>query len=255
MTDAPHLAGRGVVMVATRNDGYVVLAASCAASIRHHLPDLPITLFTNVRAIPPEYAAPFDAIVEIESPTRHKLDWANGLMDKIRGIRQSPYERTFYIDVDTVVRSPALADSFAMLDEHDLLITECAEDASYSRRLIARPLYSTGILAWRRSDKVSRLFSAWTDFALECLAAARDGRLADLPGLADLTEDERTFLALTDQYTLAQFLAPGVNEFDLDVKVLEERWNFRGDGLREPPEGLIVDHRMAVKQGKALFSG
>ncbi|MBC7987729.1 MAG: hypothetical protein H7X93_13835 [Sphingomonadaceae bacterium] len=252
---APDLAGCGVVMVATRNHGYVVLGASCAASIRRHVPGLEITLFTNVRAIPPEYAGRFDHIVEIESPTRHPLEWANGLMDKIRGIRESPYDKSFFIDVDTVVRSAELASAFAMLDAHDLLITECAEDASYSRRLIGRPLYSTGILAWRRCDKAKQLFSAWTDFGLECLAAARDGRLAELPDLAALSEDERTFLALTDQYTLARFLAPGVNAFDLDLELLEERWNFRGDGKRPPPANLIVDHRMDVKQGKSLFSG
>lgn len=249
------LAGCGVVMVATRNDGYVVLAASCAASVRQHVPGLPITLFTNVRAIPAEHAARFDAVVEIESPTRHAFDWANGLMDKIRGIRMSPYDKTFFIDVDTVVRSAELATAFAMLDEHDILITECAEDASYSRRLIARPLFSTGVLGYRRGEKITGLFNAWIDFGLECLAAARDHRLAELPGLAELDEDQRTFLALTDQFTLAKFLAPDVNVFNLDVKVLEERWNFRGDGVRPPPEGLIIDHRMTVKQGKDLFAG
>jgi len=248
------LTGCGAVMVATRNDSYVLLAASCAASIREHVPGLPITLFTNVRRIPPEHAARFDEVIEIESPTRHPLDWANGLMDKIRGIRMSCYAKSFFIDADTIVRSPELASAFAMLDEHDILITECAEDASYSRRLIGKPLFSTGILAYRRCDKVTRLFSAWTDFGLDCLAAARDDRLAELPGLGDLDKDARTFLALTDQYTLARFLAPDTNRFDLAVRVLEERWNFRGDGERRPPEDLIVDHQMSVKRGEDLFT-
>lgn len=251
----PDLTGCGVVMVATRKDAYVVLAASCAQSIRHHVPELPVTLYTNVRRIPTEYAEAFTDIVEIESPTRSPVDWANGLMDKIRGIRLSPYAKTFFIDVDTIVRSAEIADAFAMLDDRDILITECAEDASASRRLIARPLYSTGVLGYRRNEKVEKLFRAWTDFALETLTMARDQRLHELPDLEKLDPDQRTFLALTDQYTLAKFLGPDANAFGLDVKVLEERWNFRGDGKRPPPDDLVVDHQMAVKEGKALFNG
>jgi hypothetical protein len=155
---------------------------------------------------------------------------------------------------DTLVRSAEIVSAFTLLERYDILITECAEDASYARRLLRGPLFSTGILGYRRSPKVARLFAAWTAFALACLAAVRDERVAELPDMADLTRDEQTFLALTDQYTLWRFLAPGRNSFDLDVHVLEERWNFRGDGERQPPGNLIVDHQMAVKEGRVTFT-
>jgi len=241
-------------MVATRREAYVHLAVACAASLHAVAPHVPITLFTNVRGIPPELTPDFARIVELEAPTRTRFDWADGLMDKLRGLRASPYARTFFIDADTLVRSAEIASAFTLLEHHDILITECAEDASYSRRLLRGPLYSTGILGFRRSPKVSRLFGAWTDFALECLAAVRDERTAELPAMHGLTLDEQTFLALTDQYTLWRFLAPGRNPFELDVRVLEERWNFRGDGQRAAPADLIVDHRMVVKEGRTTFS-
>lgn len=240
---------RGAVYVATRNPRYVVLAAASARSLRTHAPRLPITLFTNVLEIPPEFATAFDAITTIPSPQRVAVEWANGLVDKIHGIQASPYERTFFIDADTLVRSADVMKAFDLLDDYDVLLTECAPDASLSRRLMARPLYSTGILVYRRSAAVIRLLDAWMAYTLECIAAVRDERLDFFTGLDGLERDRKIFLALTDQYTLAHLLSPGRNTHGVWVKVLEERWNFRGDGRRAAPSGMVVDHQMDIKQG------
>ncbi|MGH8480799.1 MAG: putative 2OG-Fe(II) oxygenase, partial [Gammaproteobacteria bacterium] len=114
---------RGAVYVATRNPSYVVLAAASARSLRQHAPEIPITLFTNVLEIPAELRRAFDTVTTIPSPKRIGADWANGLIDKIHGIRHTPYERTFFIDADTVVRSRDVAEAFDWLDDYDLLIT------------------------------------------------------------------------------------------------------------------------------------
>lgn len=240
---------RGAVYVATRNPRYVVLAAASARSLRQHAPGLPITLFTNVLEIPPNYAHAFDTITTIPSPQRVAVEWANGLVDKIHGIQASPYERSLFIDADTLVCSDEALRAFDLLDDYELLITECAQDASLSRRLMARPLYSTGILAYRRSPAVTRLLSAWMSYTLECIAAVRAERLEFFADLGGLERDQKIFLALTDQYTLARFLSPGRNDHRVWVKVLEERWNFRGDGLREPPTGVVINHQLEIKQG------
>ncbi|MGH8581250.1 MAG: hypothetical protein ACREWG_00340 [Gammaproteobacteria bacterium] len=251
MSGTPNLsAARGVVYVATRNDGYVILAAASAQSVRRYAPQLPIALFTNVLQIPGPIAQCFDRVETIASPRRIDVDWANGLIDKIHGIRHTPYEHTFFIDADTVCRSGEIMQAFAWLEDYDLLITECAEDASLSRRLIGRPLYSTGIMAYRKSQPVMDLCAAWMEFALECIEYVRRKEFGRLPGLDGLNSEQKAFLALTDQYSLAKFLSPEVNSFSLKVKLLEERWNFRGDGKRTPPSGLVIDHQMEIKQGR-----
>lgn len=244
----------GAIYVATRNDGYVILAAASAQSLRKHAPGLPITLFTNVLQIPEQITKLFDRIETVPSPKRIHVDWANGLIDKIHGIQHSPYEQTLFIDADTLVRSNEVLKAFEWLRDFDLLITECAEDASLSRRMMGGPLYSTGVLTYRRSQPVTELCSAWMNFALECIAQVRANKVDELPGMERLARDQKIFLALTDQYSLAKFLTPEVNPFGLKVKLLEERWNFRGDGKRKPPPDVVIDHQLAIKNGRQVIN-
>lgn len=244
------LANCGAIYCATRKPTYLALAANSARSLHRLVPNLPITLFTNLRDWPQEVLATFTNIQIIASPDRiAEPDWANGLFDKIESIKASPYERTLFIDADTLVRDQAVQTVFDQLESKDILITQCAPDASRSRQLIGRPIYSTGILAYRKSDAVRALLQDWFTLALRYLKLVQAGQVRDIPGVNRMTEDEARFLALTDQFSLAQVLAPDRTPDGLVVECLGEEWNFRGDGKRKPARPIIIDHQESIRMG------
>ena len=243
---------RGVVYCATRKPAYVQLAAQSARSLRALAPELAITLFTDQKPLPPGLADAFTRVEKLESPTRiPSPDWANGLIDKIVAIQNSPYERTFFIDADTLVRDDAVLKNLDRLDDVDILITECAEDASRSRRMMARPIYSSGILVYLHTPAVSLLIKKWLKLSLQNLEIVKSGAGAQALGLTSLNNEQARFLALTDQYSLAQILAPDRCPSSLKVETLGEEWNFRGDGKRHPDRSIIIDHQESLRGGSA----
>ena len=95
----------GVIYVATRSDAYVLLAEASAKSLRRHAPGLPVTLFTNVLQIPAHITRVFDRVETMPSTKRIGVEWANGLIDKLQGIRSSPYERTLAVRLNLPLNS------------------------------------------------------------------------------------------------------------------------------------------------------
>ena len=244
----------GAIYCATRKPAYLVLAANSARSFRCVAPNLPITLFTNLGDLPKEIRAAFTDVRTTPSPDRiTEPDWANGLLDKIESIKASPYARTLFIDADTLVHDKAVQTVFDQLESKDILITECAPDASRSRQMMGRPIYSTGILAYRKNDAVRALLQNWFTLALRYLGLVQAGQISDIPGVDRLTEAEARFLALTDQFSLAQLLAPDRSPDGLVVECLGEEWNFRGDGKRKPARRIVIDHQESIRMGKRSF--
>lgn len=240
----------GAIYCASRKPEYLALAANSARSLRRMAPNLPITLFTNLRDLPQQVLAAFTNVQRIASPDRiAEPDWANGLIDKVESINASPYERTLFIDADTLVRDKKVQTVFDQLESKDLLITECAPDASRSRQMMGRPIYSTGILAYRKNDAVLTLLQDWLTLALRYLQLVQAGKIGSIPGVNGMTDVEARFLALTDQFSLAQLLAPDRTPDGLVVECLGEEWNFRGDGKRKPARPIIIDHQECIRMG------
>ena len=244
----------GAIYCATRKPAYLTLAANSARSLRCVAPNLPITLFTNLGDLPSEIRSAFTEVRMIASPDCvSEPDWANGLLDKIESIKASPYERTLFIDADTLVRDEAVQTLFDHLESKDILITECALDASRSRRIMGRRIYSSGILGYRKNDAVRALLRDWFALTLHYLELVQAGRVGDIPGVDHLTEAEVRFLAATDQFSLAQVLAPDRTPDGLVVECLGEEWNFRGDGKRKPANRIIIDHQESIRMGDRGF--
>ncbi|MCI5055146.1 MAG: hypothetical protein MRY83_03505 [Flavobacteriales bacterium] len=250
MTSSPIACNEGFVFVATRNPSYVLLAESSARSLREIIPDANITLFTNVLQIPKELSKTFTDIEIIQSKKLTNIDWANGLVDKVRAISMSKYKKTVFIDADTLVKSKEINTLFELLNEYDFLLTECAEDASRSRRFFHETLYSTGMLAYKKTDNVDKFMNDWLEITLKNVGYVNSRNYAHCQDLDHLKEEDKIFMLLTDQYSFAQLLSSNRNVFDLNIKILDERWNFRGDGMRCPPDDLVIDHQLRLKYQK-----
>jgi hypothetical protein len=103
---------KGVVYVAM-GARFVEEAQVSARSVRKHMPNLPITLFTDS---PPAESDLFDRVVHLtrSGPKPHR--------DKLIGMLQSPYEHTLFLDTDTFVGAD-VSELFQILQTFDMAAT------------------------------------------------------------------------------------------------------------------------------------
>jgi hypothetical protein len=101
----------GAVYIITHDQRYVDMLLISAASLKRAMPDLPITVFSQF----PVESNLVEKVIQVE-PT------VDGFYDKSRLIRESPYERTLFIDADTYVVEP-IPELFSLLDKFDCAAT------------------------------------------------------------------------------------------------------------------------------------
>ena len=154
----------GVFYVA-RGDKYLKAAVGSARFVRRVCPGIAIAIASD-GPVP----AGFDQAVAIDEP--------DGFRAKIVGMLASPFERTLFLDGDTYVVGD-LSEVFRILDAFDIA-------AAHDPNRAALPLddvpdsfaeLNTGVIAYRRNDRVERLLHAWLDeydLLLPQKAASRD---------------------------------------------------------------------------------
>ena len=102
----------GVIFCAGGKTRYIDEARFAARSVKKHMPDLPIALFTDQ---PVNKGREFDLVFE-----SHDYDHPQKL--KMHGMLHSPFERTLYIDSDTLTQGD-FTELFGFLDFYDIGIT------------------------------------------------------------------------------------------------------------------------------------
>src|SRR5262249_5817221 len=155
---------------------YVRLLLTSAESLKRQMPQLPITVFSQF----PVESSLFDKVVRVQ-PTQ------DGFFDKTRLMRESPYERTLFIDADTYVVEP-IPDLFSLLDHFDCaatheeyLNTDLFQRYPRSDVPLSFPEFNTGILMLKRSEKVDRLLQDWGDLYRSYLEEKPGGKINDQP--------------------------------------------------------------------------
>ena len=109
---------RGVVYVAT-GEKFVAEALISVRSVKKQMPEIPITLFTDLQGLvgnPPEGV---DSVCYLTQVT-------NSCRDKIYPLTDSPYEKTLFLDTDTYVCKPVY-DLFTMLDRFDIALAQAPD--------------------------------------------------------------------------------------------------------------------------------
>jgi len=143
--------------VTTLNNYYLPLANRSACSLKKYMPDLPITLFTNIKL---NITYPFDNIVEIPEPVQDV--WVT----KFDCLLKSPYEYTLHMDADTYV-CDKLDEVFNSLDKFDLAATM---SVSWNTRPLQNvpscfPELAFGVFWYRKNSNVEN-FLKLTKFYL-----------------------------------------------------------------------------------------
>jgi len=239
----------GIVYVATKDERYVAEAFLSASSVKDLVPDMPVTLFTNLEDSVFAQDDCFDTVIPIGTIERYSSQWSEGQLDRILCLPNSPYRYTLHLDTDTRVRSAEIRDVFAFLDDHDIAMVECAPDASVSRHHYGRAMFNVGFILYRRNEKVMALLKAWGELTAEYFGLANLDVVPKVDCLAHIADPElRRKLLFMDQTSMVQLLSPEVNKFGLDLRILDESWNFRGaTGDRKLKQPLKVDHQPALR--------
>lgn len=163
-TERSGIRDTGFVYVATGAD-YVAEASISAKGLRAHHPGIPICLIIDKTPA----GAPFwDDLIILSDPKF-------GFVDKIE-MRQSPYEKSIFLDADTHVVGD-LSEVFAMLDRFELCGVQLMEGHDYAIPGIplAYPEVNSGFLAFRRSDRLHAFFALWQTLYYEFRAENKDG--------------------------------------------------------------------------------
>jgi Nucleotide-diphospho-sugar transferase len=155
MTPAPT----GIIYLVSGGRSYLGELITSLKSLRRHEPALPVTVFSRFR-VPSRLGAEWVPLESKEHP----------LKLKVLTLRQSPYERTLFLDTDITIRGP-LRDVFTRLDAHDFCAAN-SHEADWSvkpPRFVAmvRPGdYNTGVLLYRKSDAMLRFLTRWEQAVL-----------------------------------------------------------------------------------------
>lgn len=210
---------QGAIYIITQDPRYVGLLLTSAASLKRAMPELPITVFSQFSVESPL----FEKVVRVQ-PTQ------DGFFDKTRWMRETPYDRTLFIDADTYVVEP-IQELFSVLDQFDCAAThEEYVNTDWFNRYPRPdipdgfPEFNTGILMLKRSETVDRLLSQWGDLYRAYLEEKPGEKINDQPffRVAVYYSDVRV-ATLTREYN-CKFRGQGY--LNGKVKVLHGHVNF-----------------------------
>ena len=234
----------GIIYVASQGIRFLCEAIGSAESVKRTLPAIPMTLFTDIPALKGAFVDPFEKIVSIDlsliKSEAKGLSWGLGLYAKVSSLTLSPYEKTLFLDSDTRVLSEDLSQLFDLLQDYSIAMVPCVESNSESCRLLG-PMFNTGMIAYRKEAGVDLLLAEWKKLQYQHLELACQEPPGAPSFLSHLGHEDRRFMLFNDQTSLATLLSPVRNDFDLKIKLLENRWNAR-NFPRAQLEGVVVDH-------------
>jgi hypothetical protein len=239
----------GIVYVATRKENYVAEAFLSAHSAKDLMPNLPITLFTDMVDSAFCKGHCFDKVVPIATQTNYRSRWADGQLDRIKCLIESPYERTLHIDTDTRIQTREVLSLFKKLDTIDIAMAECQMDASVSASHYGHPMFNVGVILYKKSDKVIRLFDEWKSLTKAHFDLANLDEVPPVDCLPNIDDPElRRELLFMDQLSMVQLLSPEVNALELNLEILSEAWNYRGSGKdRVFNQAIKINHHPSLR--------
>jgi hypothetical protein len=205
----------GALYIAT-GESYVEQAITSGKTLQERA-DLPISIVTGCGSADRASSSDvFDGVIVLESEE-------NGLRDKIRGMRRTPYQRTIFIDADTIVTedpSPA----FELLNKFDLAASHAPKRRSVTIESVpnAFPEYNTGVLVFNQSSEIDEMFNRWETIHQNQVENGRPDEMVLTPGCTTMEE-----IALGRGHDQPPF-RQAVYESNIQVATLPREYNFRG---------------------------
>lgn len=246
----------GILYVATMQESYLEEAARSAESVRRHCPALPIALFTDRTEHPLCRGGLFDQVDAVVPAGGRFMAWAEGQLNRARSLPRTPFTRTLHLDTDTRLLSPDIDTLFARLDRCELAMVEASVDDSMSRHELGRRMFNTGVILYRRTERVWHWLAEWTALSERNFRLAMRKRLPPIPFIDHVaTDDVRRALLCNDQVSLTEFLSPEINRLGVGLEILEPVWNFRGLEPRDANGNAVVVQHLRIPNAAAAPLG
>lgn len=211
----------GAIYILTQDARYVPLALDSLATVKRAMPDLPVTFLSQF----PVSSPLVDRAISV-APAR------DGFYDKTRLMRESPYDRTLFIDADIYAVKP-FPEMFDLLDRFDCAAThEEYLNTDWFNRYprpdipASFPEFNTGILLFKRSALMDGVLKKWETLYADYLRQKSDQPIVDRQ--------------INDQ----PFFRAAIYESDVRMATLPREYNckFRGQGYLNGPVKLLHGH-------------
>lgn len=146
----------GVLYVA--DEAHVPEATDSATSAKRYSPEISAAICTDAPTVPDVFDHKIDVSMD-------EWDWDL----RIRALRQTPFDRTLYLDTDTFVTAD-LTDLFGLLDEYEMAAalapvrhTAMVMETGLTSRSIPTSFgeYNCGVLLYRYNDSVDSFLQDW----------------------------------------------------------------------------------------------
>lgn len=151
---------KGFIYVASRTVTYYELAVQACQSMKDYFPNAHVTLFTHRKFLDGQEKIFDNVVVDIPVYYRTKM-WA---------MARTPYEKTIYIDADSVVMHKDIRTMHDFLDDCDMffcpveLYTPGNPDLRYmDRAWTIPPKYHGAICGYNKSDLTIDFHQTWYD--------------------------------------------------------------------------------------------
>lgn len=173
---------------------YMDESAFSAESLRKTNPGIPVYLLTDT---PPENSRLWDQVLHIEASLP-------GSAMKLH-MDQAPWSRCVFIDSDTMVVG-SLDPLFQLLDRFDFAAMQHSGGGHYTIHGLPSsfPEFNSGVIAWRRSDRVGAFFARWRE--LYAQMTEPNGRTWDQKSLrVALYESDLRIISIPHGYNLMTY--------------------------------------------------
>lgn len=147
----------GYVYVASCNSEYYRAAIRSAISLRDYYPEAKIALFTHGDFLKTSDEKYFD-YVRTGIPVNERA--------KMYGMARTPFDRTFYMDCDTEIRSDNIKNVFDILGDRDIMFTKIIPQVSKDTYIDADNAlhYHGGVVLYNNQPLTIQLMRDWYEF-------------------------------------------------------------------------------------------
>lgn len=209
------------------SEGYLYVAnrpkllseAKISARSLRRFTDRPITIILSESINDITLRDVFDQITVIPGIEQYSY-WA-----KIIGIRNSPYEKTVFLDCDTFICAD-ISELFDILDIVDFATTQEATKHTGQLKGIRYknilPEFNTGVMVFKKSDHIKKLFDDWLNVCIS------QSIIFDMPGFREAVIenfDKLHYSILPEEYNTHGFRSM-IILYD-NIKIIHERLDNR----------------------------
>jgi hypothetical protein len=188
---------KGVIYIATGKK-YLDEAVRSATSLKRHMPNMPITLFSSEEID----SSLFERVIKIEDPKY-------GFADLTSNYYKSPYVRTLFLDTDTYVCGD-FSELFDLLDFFDIGLSHVPNKNGGKFGIPSCFVgFNTGVILFKKSEKMNKFFLDWRNMYLQTFEE-RKKNVSDKRGPAE----QPIFLKM-------------IYKTNLRIVTLSEKYNFR----------------------------